>query len=63
MEKEYLNTAELAVYLGNSRKFVEKYIAQRRIPGMVRIGGRWKFKRGDVEQALNRGELLLPKAA
>ena len=62
-KKEYLSTTELASYIGRSRKFVEKYITCRRIPGMVRIGGRWSFKRSDIDRALNRGEFLLPKAA
>jgi excisionase family DNA binding protein len=62
-EQNFLSATELAQYLGNSRKFVEKHIATRRIPGMVRVGGRWKFRKSEIERALNRGELLLPKAA
>jgi excisionase family DNA binding protein len=62
-EKEYLSTKDLAAYLGKSEKFVYKHIADRRLPGMTRIGGRWGFRRSDVDRNLNRGELLLPKAA
>jgi excisionase family DNA binding protein len=61
--KEFLSTTELAEYLNRSRKFVEKQIAERRLPGMIRMGGRWSFSRKEIDRALNRGQLLYPKAA
>ena len=63
MDEEYLSTKELALYVKKSRGFVYKHIADRRLPGMTKIGGNWGFRRSDIDRALNRGQLLLPKAA
>ena len=59
MEKEFLDTDELAAYLNVSRKFVIKHRETGRIPGAVRIGRIWRFRRTEVEKRLLSGSLLL----
>jgi excisionase family DNA binding protein len=60
-EKEYLTAEELAKKFDMSKKFIEKHIGTRRLPGMCRIGRRWRFRSADVEKRLLSGELLLPE--
>ena len=59
---EYFTPDELAAYLNVSRKFIEKHIATRRIPGAVKIGRVWRFRRSDLEKRLLSGSLLIDKA-
>jgi excisionase family DNA binding protein len=62
MEKEeYLSTDQLRLYCNVSRKFVEDHCADRRLPGMVKVGRLWRFNRREVDKRLQSGELLLPK--
>lgn len=56
---ELLTPDELAQYLKMSRKFIEKHIATRRLPGIVRIGWHWRFRRSEVDKRLSTGSLLL----
>jgi excisionase family DNA binding protein len=56
---EFLTPDELAQYLKMSRKFIEKHIATRRLPGIVRIGRHWRFRRSEVDKRLSTGSLLL----
>ena len=58
---EFFNTEELAAYLNVSKKFIIKHRDLGRIPGAVRIGRVWRFRRSDVEKRLLSGELLLSK--
>jgi excisionase family DNA binding protein len=57
-EPEFYSSIELSHFLGVSLKSVNRWIAQRRIPGMVKIGRHWKFRRTVIEQRLTCGELL-----
>lgn len=61
MQNEFLTPAELAIMLNVSIKFVNKHIATKRLPGAVRVGRLWRFKRNEVEKRLIAGELLLPE--
>lgn len=58
IETEFFSSIELSQFLGVSLKSVNRWIAQRRIPGMVKIGRHWKFRRAVIEQRLTSGELL-----
>jgi hypothetical protein len=41
-------------------KTIVKWTQAYRIPGQVKIGGRWRYRIKDIEKALIKGELLLP---
>jgi excisionase family DNA binding protein len=58
-EPEFFTPEELAAKLNMSRKFIEKHISTRRLPGMVRVGRRWRFRRAEVEKRLMGGSFLL----
>ena len=58
-EPEFFTPDELAVKLSMSRKFIEKHIGSRRLPGMIRIGRHWRFRRVEVERQLSTGSFLL----
>lgn len=58
-EPEYLTPEELAQKVNMSIKFVHKHIGTMRLPGMVRMGRHWRFRRADVEKQLAKGSLLL----
>ena len=55
---EYFTPQELADYSHMSLKFIEKHIATGRLPGAVKMGRVWRFKRVDVEKQLLTGQLL-----
>jgi len=60
-EFEFFDSQGLADYLKVSVRSVEKWRMQRRIPGAVRCGRAWRFRRVDVEKRLLSGKLLLDK--
>jgi len=57
-EPEFLDTAQLARWLGRSVKFIHKH--RRRMPGAVKQGGRWAYRKCEVEKRMLTGQLLLP---
>jgi excisionase family DNA binding protein len=61
MEQEFLSVKQLANYLNCSEKFIRKHVASRRLPGMVKIGRVYRFRKSDVEKKLLSGQLLLEK--
>lgn len=61
MEQEFLTVKELAAYLNCSEKFIRRHIESRRLPGMVKIGRVYRFRKSDVEKKLLSGQLLLEK--
>jgi len=62
MNNEFFTTEQLAKYLGVSVKAVVKWRDARRIPGCVRCGRVWRFRRSDIEKRLLSGSLLLEKS-
>ncbi len=62
IEPEYFTPKELSTMLNMSLKWVIKHTQSRRIPGSIKIGGRWRYRKLDVEKALLSGEFLLPKS-
>jgi len=61
MNNDFLTPEQLASMLQVSKKFIDKHIASRRLPGAVKIGRLWRFSRIEVEKRLVTGELLLPE--
>lgn len=60
-ETEFFSVQELADYLNCSEKFIRKHIESRRLPGMVKLGRVYRFRKSDVEKRLLSGQLLLEK--
>ncbi len=65
MEKEkvpeYLTPTQLADKLNVSIKFIRKHLASRRLPGALKVGGRWRFSILQVERALLRPQFLIDR--
>ena len=61
MEKEYYDKTELAEMLNVSVKAIEKWGAQRRIPGRTKIGHLVRYRAVDVQKHLAAGSLLISK--
>lgn len=62
MEKcnsDYITAQQLADYVNCSIKFIRKHIESKRLPGMVKIGRVYRFRKSDVEKRLLSGQLLL----
>lgn len=57
---EYLTPQEVAAKFRMSLKWVVKYTQLHRIPGQIKVGGRWRYRLEDVEDAIVGGFLLLP---
>lgn len=57
-EPEFLKPDEIAAMFQMSLKAISKWTQDRRIPGQCKVGGRWRYRRIDIEKALIRGELL-----
>ena len=60
VESEYLNTEELSIMLNVSKKSIEKWRSQNRLPGQLKCGRVFRFRRLEVEKRLLSGQLLLP---
>lgn len=60
-EKELFDSNQLAVYLNVSKKSIEKWRVQNRLPGACRIGRYWRFRRNEIEKRLLSGQLLLAR--
>ena len=59
---EYLTFSQLSAWLGISEKFLRKHNAEGRIPGSIRMGARWMFRKAIIEkQLITGGQLLLEK--
>ncbi len=59
--REYFSTESLARHIEVSKKSIEKWRDERRIPGAVRVGRVWRFRRVDVERQLLTGQFPMPK--
>jgi excisionase family DNA binding protein len=60
-DAKFINSRQLQELLNVSEAFIQKYMAARRLPGMVKIGKLWRFNLEEVEKQLATGDLLLPK--
>jgi excisionase family DNA binding protein len=63
LEPAYFTVETLAAYLDLPVRTIRKWAMARRLPGMVRAGKLWRFRRADIERAALSGTLLLPKPA
>ena len=59
---DFFTTEQLAEYINVPVRTVEGWRNAHRIPGAVRCGRIWRFRRTDVERRLVSGNFLLPKA-
>ena len=53
---DYMTSPELAHLLRVSLRFIEKN--RRCIPGAAKIGRVWRFRRYEIERAIDNGELI-----
>ena len=60
-QDQYLTADELATMLKVSRRFIETNTSARRIPGQIKIGRLWRYKKISVQKALIGGQFLLDK--
>jgi excisionase family DNA binding protein len=60
-DAKYITSRQLRELLNVSEAFIQKYMAARRLPGMVKIGKLWRFNLEEVKKHLATGDLLLPK--
>jgi hypothetical protein len=58
-ETDFFDTAGLARFLNVSQKSIVKWRDAQRLPGAVRCGRVWRFRRVEVEKRLLSGRLLL----
>jgi excisionase family DNA binding protein len=56
---EYLTPQELAIMLNMSLKWVVKHTQFHRIPGQIKMGRLWRYRRSEVEMRLLSGKFLL----
>jgi hypothetical protein len=60
-EPEFLTPEQLSVKLQVARKTIKKWTQAHRIQGQLKCGGRWRYRRLDIEKAILRGEFLSPR--
>lgn len=53
-----LTPKQTAERLGMSLKFVQKHIASRRLPGLVKCGRAWRINPTGLEKAIISGKIL-----
>ena len=58
-EVAFFDTKGLARFLSVSGKTVVKWRDAGRLPGAVRVGRVWRFRRAEIERRLLSGTLLL----
>ena len=56
-----LTGAQLADYIGMSKKFISKHTEAGRLPGVVRCGRLLRYDRQIIDRRLAAGNLLLEK--
>jgi excisionase family DNA binding protein len=57
-EPEYLTAAQVAQKLSCSIKAIQKWTAQHRIPGAVKVGYHWRYSAAEISKRLLSGQLL-----
>jgi len=58
-DPEYLTATQLAKKLNVGLRWVEKQTQARRIPGQIKIGRYWRYRRVDVEKRLLQSDQFL----
>ncbi len=56
---DFYTAEELATKLNMSLKWVVTHTQARRIPGQIKMGRLWRYRRADVEKRLVAGKFLL----
>lgn len=60
MEQEFYTPQDLSTKLNISLKTIVKHTQLHRVPGQVKIFGRWRYRIVDVEKRLLTGNFFLP---
>jgi excisionase family DNA binding protein len=60
MGADFYTPEDLARLVQVGRRWIEKQIPKRRLPGMTKVGRYWRFRKADVDKQLLSGTLLLP---
>lgn len=58
---EYLTAAEVAEWLGVSRRSITEWTRNGQMPGAVRMGHCWRYSRHAIAGKLSDGELLVER--
>ena len=58
MPESLLDSQSLADYLGITRKALYNALGRNQLPSPIRIGGRLRWRRGDIEQWLDQSQAL-----
>lgn len=56
---EYMTPGELSQMMNIPKRTIEKWIAGRRLPGLVKTGHQWRINRAEVMLGIGRGRLLI----
>lgn len=59
IKQEYISTRDLAILVGRSKKWVEKW--RTHIIGAVKIGGTWSFHLPEIRARLALGKDIVVK--
>jgi len=57
-EQKYLTALQVANKLSCSLKAIQKWTAQKRIPGAVKCGYHWRYSSAEINKRLLSGQLL-----
>ncbi len=58
-EPEFYTPHELASLVRVGVRWIEKQIPKRLLPGMIKVGHYWRFRKSEVDRQLLTGSLLL----
>lgn len=58
-QSQFFTTRELADHLNMSIKFIINNRQKNRIPGAIKCGRYWRYRKSDIFRALNSGTFLL----
>ena len=60
-DRPLLTSADLRQAMGVNEKTIDRWVKAGLIPGATRVGRQWRFRREEIEQALEAGTLGRPK--
>ena len=50
---------EVAKMLSVSRKFIEKHTAKNCVPGQIKVGRLWRYRKSAIQKAVLKGQFLI----
>jgi len=57
-KSEYYSTKEVSDRLGIALKTVQDWAKAQKVPGQIRMGHFWMFKKAEIDKALKRESFL-----